>query len=372
MHTLGTTAALSESVVTILVVDDHNVGRYTKAHVLRDAGFRVSEAHTGEDALRMVARDRPTLVVLDVRLPDIDGISVCRKIKADPTTAGTMVLQVSAYYTSVEDQVSGLDSGADSYLPGDVSGPLLVAAVRAVLRTSRAEEALRQREERLKALQDLDQSHAELRALTGALVTAQEDERRRIARELHDDFAQRLALLEIDIAKLKASKPELGADLDTLSSQVSSLSHDIRHLSHGLHPSFLEDLGLEAALRALCDEFEQSHGLGARFEHKHGIHPIGPTTATTLYRIAQEALRNVVKHAGDACVTMRLGEIDGQCCLTVEDDGRGFDPAVHRSGPALGFVSMQERVMLLGGRMSVQSAEGKGTRVHIEIPCEPG
>ena len=372
MDTLGTAAALFESAVTILVVDDHHVGRYTKAHVLRDVGFRVSEAHTGRDALRIVAESRPTLVVLDVKLPDIDGISVCRQIKADPTTAGTMILQVSAYYTSVEDQVSGLDSGADAYLPGDVSGPLLVAAVRAVLRTSRAEEALRQREERLKVLQDLDQSHAELRALTRALVTAQEDERRRIARELHDDFAQRLALLEIDLAKLKGSNPELGADFDPLSAQVSSLSHDIRNLSHRLHPSLLEDLGLKAALRGLCEEFEHSHNLGVRFELTEGEHRIPPTTATTLYRIAQEALRNVVKHAGDACVTMKLYEKDGSCCLTVEDDGRGFDPAGPRGAPALGLISIQERVVLLGGRMSMRSAEGKGTRIEIEIPYGGG
>jgi signal transduction histidine kinase len=228
---------------------------------------------------------------------------------------------------------------------------------------------LRQREQRLQVLQDLDRSHAELRALSAALVTAQEDERRRIARELHDDFAQRLALLEIDIAKLKASKPEIGGDLDTLSAQVSSLSDDIRNLSHGLHPSFLEDLGLEAALRALCEEFEQSHGIGVRFEYKKGTLPLAAATVATLYRIAQEALRNVVKHAGDACVTMKLYEKDGHCCLTVEDDGRGFDPGTHRSRPALGLVSMQERVMLLGGRMSVHSAEGQGTRIEIEIPC---
>jgi signal transduction histidine kinase len=369
MGTCSTASATAESAVTILVVDDHHVGRYTKAHVLRDAGFRVSEAHTGKDALRAVVEDRPTLVVLDVKLPDIDGISVCRKIKGDPATAGIMVLQVSAYYTTVEDQVSGLDSGADGYLPGDLSGPLLVAAVRAVLRTSRAEEALRQREQRLQVLQDLDRSHAELRALTAALVTAQEDERRRIARELHDDFAQRLALLEIDIANLKASRPEIGGDLDTLSGQVSSLSHDIRNLSHGLHPSFLEDLGLEAALRGLCDEFEHSHSLGVRFEYKKGALPVAAAAATTLYRIAQEALRNVVKHAGDACVTMSLYEKDGHCCLAVEDDGRGFDPHSNRSGPALGLISMQERVMLLGGRMSIHSAEGQGTRIEIEIPC---
>jgi signal transduction histidine kinase len=150
---------------------------------------------------------------------------------------------------------------------------------------------------------------------------------------------------------------------------VTSLSHDIRNLSHGLHPSFLEDLGLETALRGLCDEFEESHGIGVRFEHQEGTQTMTAAAGATLYRIAQEALRNVVKHAGDACVTMKLYEKDGYCCLTVEDDGRGFNPGSHRSRPALGFISMQERVMLLGGRMSVDSAEGKGTRVEIQIPC---
>jgi DNA-binding response OmpR family regulator len=192
-----------EANTTLLVVDDQESARYVKSRILLRAGFQVLEATTGEEALRMVAEHRPALVVLDIRLPDIDGIAVCRAIKEDPSTADTMVLQVSAYYTSTEDQVHGFHSGADAYIPGDVAPGLLVAVVRALLRTRRAEQAARARQERLELVQALDRSQRQLRALTASLLAAHDEERRSIARELHDDFSQRLAFLEIALTNLR-------------------------------------------------------------------------------------------------------------------------------------------------------------------------
>lgn len=181
--------AAPEPSPTILVVDDYESARYARARVLSGAGFHVLESATGNDALQIVAEHSPVLVVLDIKLPDIDGMAVCRAIKENPATANIMVLQVSAFYTSTEDQISGLDSGADAYIPGDIAPSLLVCAVRALLRTSRAEAALRARQERMELLEALECSQAELHAATAALLTAQDDERRRIARELHDDFS---------------------------------------------------------------------------------------------------------------------------------------------------------------------------------------
>ncbi len=353
----------------MLVVDDYESGRYAKAHVLREAGFRVLEAATGKQALQIVAAEQPSLVLLDIKLPDIDGFAVCAAIKGDPDTARIMVLQVSAYFTSTRDQISGLDGGADAYIPGDIEPGLLVSTVRALLRTGSAEQALYEREKRLKLMEALERSERELRAVTAALLTAQEDERRRIAREMHDDFAQRLSVLEFSLTNLRSRSPALQSELKAITTQVQALSRDICDLSYNLHPSTLEDLGLDVALRRLCEDFERATNAAIRFAGAATGSRVPVTTATVFYRIAQEALHNVARHAGDARVTVALEEDAGQWRLTIEDDGCGFDPSLVRSKPALGLASMQERARLEGGGVEVHSVPGQGTRVRAWIPC---
>lgn len=361
-----------DSSATVLVVDDHRPVLYVKTRVLMQAGFRVLEARSGAEALRAVSESHPDLVVLDIRLPDIDGMTVCRAIKDNPETSSTMVLQVSAYYTSTDDQVEGLDSGADAYIPGDVAPSLLVAAVRALLRTRRAEEAVRDREERLQLVEALDESQERLRALTARLFTAQEEERRRIARELHDDFSQRMALLELDLSKLRQQAPTLDGPLSSVIAQISTLSQELRNVSHTLHPSGLDHLGLEASLRGLCEEFERAYGVALRFTASVGGVSIPSDVATVCYRIAQEALRNVVKHAGDARVTMKLVVEVNRLTLTIEDDGCGFDCMTDRAQAGLGLISMQERARLVGGRTTVRSAPKTGTSIEVCVPLSQG
>jgi two-component system CheB/CheR fusion protein len=351
------------------VVDDHQTGLYVKSRILATAGFQVFEATSGLEALALIAEQRPVLVVLDVQLPDMDGKDVCRAIKQNPETAGTMVLQVSAYYTSAEDQVQGLDSGADAYIPGDIAPALLVAAVRALLRTRRAEDAVRDREERVQLVEALDRSQQELRALAASLFTAQEEERRRIARELHDDFSQRMALLEMELTQLRRGSPELDEQLSSVIAQISALSQELRNVSHDLHPSGLEHLGLEAGLRSLCEEFERAHKLPIRFSYSEEGRRVSPPVATVLYRIAQEALRNVVKHAGDARVTMEVWVEADQLCLAISDDGCGFKMGAHSNQAGLGLISMQERARLVDGRVEVQSTPAKGTKVKVCVPA---
>src|SRR5262245_52397633 len=128
----------------ILVVDDNDVGRYTKMRVLRDAGYEVIEAATGDDALRLIAQCNPRLVILDVNLPDIDGLEVCRRLKADPATASVVVLQVSATHVREEDTVRALEGGADASLTEPLEPSVLVATVRALLRARLAEDAMRE------------------------------------------------------------------------------------------------------------------------------------------------------------------------------------------------------------------------------------
>ena len=219
--------------------------------------------------------------------------------------------------------------------------------------------------------QELRRTEAELQALTSSLLTAQEEERRRIARELHDDIAQRLAIIEIELTRLRQKTPAAETPLSSIIRRITALSTAIRNMSHDLHPSMLEGLGLEVALRGLCEEWERIGGV-VRCIAPPLSRPVPIAMATVLYRITQEALRNVQKHAGDARVTVKLSESEQSLHLLIADDGSGFDSAVgSSSATGMGLISMRERAALLNGRVTIRSAPGRGTIITANLPWPP-
>jgi PAS domain S-box-containing protein len=218
----------------------------------------------------------------------------------------------------------------------------------------------------------LRQSREELRRLAAGLFKAQEDERRRISRELHDDLSQRLAMLAVEVEMLGRDVPATAGlvrdRLQSLQDQVAGLSDDVRRTAYQLHPSVLEHVGLVAALRSHCSQISKQERLRARFIHR-GVPGLVPQEiALCLYRVAQEALRNAERHSGcsEASVTL-TGTREG-IHLSVEDRGSGFDPYLVRTQGGLGIVSMEERVRLTGGSVSIKSTPGDGTRIDVRIP----
>jgi PAS domain S-box-containing protein len=218
----------------------------------------------------------------------------------------------------------------------------------------------------------LDAAQDELRALAGKLMAAQEDERRRIARELHDSFGQQLAVLQTDLmdleSEIRPGAPQAQGAMERVRSRVSQVSVELRDLSHRLHPSVLEDLGLAAALRSVVQEFERVHDVRIIGEFTELDGTVPGTLATAIYRIAQEALHNAVKH-GDAgiSVVVRLWPAEGALHLTVEDNGRGFDPLAVQAKGGMGLVSMRERARLVGGAFEIE-AGSQGTQVRLTVP----
>jgi PAS domain S-box-containing protein len=227
---------------------------------------------------------------------------------------------------------------------------------------------------RRRAEDDLRASRQELQRLTGRLLEAQEVERRRIARELHDDINQTLAILAVDLDLLVQSPPGSAAGtaerMRELSARVKDLSSSVHDLSHQLHPSKLEHLGLVAAFRGLCKELGEYHGLKVSFAHFDVPERIPEATALCLYRIAQEALRNVIRHGDTDHAAVELGGSPDGICLRVSDEGVGFDPGAVKNG-GLGLVSMRERLSLAGGVISIDSRPAGGTRISVRIPCRP-
>jgi two-component system sensor histidine kinase UhpB len=218
----------------------------------------------------------------------------------------------------------------------------------------------------------------QLRALAARLITAQEEERSRVAREIHDDVGQQLAALAFGLREVRRRREEAdpgeGASLAPLEQAVETLAATIRGISHRLHPSVLEFAGLAAALRSHCGEAGASMGVQIHLEVGRGAERIPHDTALAAYRIVQEALRNVARHAGAANAWVAVSRGRGELWVRVRDDGRGM-----RSGPAtaggLGLVSMRERARLVGGSLRVTSPAAGGTCVEARLlvrEAQPG
>ena len=209
--------------------------------------------------------------------------------------------------------------------------------------------------------------------LAGRLITAQEMERARIARELHDDVCQRLAGLSIVLGgfrrRISESRPERDVDetLAMIQQTTSSLSNDVRHLSHELHSGVLQYAGLEAALKEHCSEFGRHHQLDISVNTTDSIGALDNAVALCLYRVTQEALANTAHHARARVAHVRLARSSHGVELDVVDDGVGFDPE-HRNGHGLGLQSIGERVRFAKGSVRIESQPGHGTRLSVRIP----
>jgi PAS domain S-box-containing protein len=213
------------------------------------------------------------------------------------------------------------------------------------------------------------------RELAGRLITSQEAERTRIARELHDGVCQDIAAVSVDMSHLR----QVGGDLRGAAAQEQLLSlqyrtagvaEALRLISHGLHPSVLHHIGLVAALQAHCAEVERQHRVHVRFHAAGGIEPVGSPVALSLFRIAQEALRNAAIHGHATQASLSLARLEATLVLTVTDDGQGFDPGAARRQGGLGLVSIEERARLVRGEVAIRSQPGHGTSVEVRVPVE--
>jgi signal transduction histidine kinase len=243
---------------------------------------------------------------------------------------------------------------------------LMVTEKAHLKRTARkAAAALQESEDALR------QSRAELRALTGSLLHAQEEERRRVSRELHDDVSQDVVKLQFDIEALEqALPPERTKEkqgLMAVRDDAARLSNDLRRIAYVLHPSTLDNLGLTGALSAYAAEFSKRTGIPVQFTTS-GVPEIIPQgIASAFYRITQEALRNIVRHSG-AASSLRLTGENSHLNLAIHDRGPGFDRHAVRGRGGLGLVSMEERARLIGANFQIATAPGEGVSIKLSAP----
>jgi signal transduction histidine kinase len=254
-----------------------------------------------------------------------------------------------------------------AYPFADVDGsPLVLGMGLDITDRKRAEEALRSSKEALR------KSKERYRNLAGHLLAAQEAERKRLARELHDDLSQRLAALAMEAETLGPQMSLLsGADnarLKEMKDKLVGLSTDVHAMSRRLHPSILDDLGLADAVASECAVFQERNKIAVNYQVKNIVREIPPKVAVCLYRIVQEALRNISRHAGATEVAISLVGENQAIRLSIRDNGIGFDPGLKIRQVGLGLESMKERAHLIGGDLSLTSHPGQGTVIEVRAP----
>jgi signal transduction histidine kinase len=289
------------------------------------------------------------------------------------------VLVARTLSRSVVRPIRLLSQQAATVRAGDLSKPITVSGdfeietlartldeARSKLNATLAElQAFNERlEEQVKARTAvIVQQDEQRRTLVRRMLAATEDERRRLARELHDEIAQLLTVIQLSLHRLDVDAPEL----ERASELLVRTQQEIHRIIHDLRPSLLDDLGLPAAMKSYAQEHLVSQGLQVSLEIEEGL-PSTPEVETVIFRIYQELVTNVLRHAKAEQVTIALESRDGKLVLDVEDDGGGFDP-VARAGGA-GMTGMRERAALVNGTIVFESEPGEGTHVRVEIPLQ--
>lgn len=323
---------------------------------------------TADAALRILSGTLPSHIQTPIQKPDFptfDWRELRRwNVSENSLPAGSTVL---FRQPGVWDRFKWVIVGGASVLL--VQTALISALLVSRARQRRAEQSLRESEGRLKV------AHATLSSLNRWLIQAQEQERSRVARELHDDVCQRMVLLAIDLQQFGDTLPESVAQargqVKGLCEQVRTLGRDVNEISHRLHSSKLGVLGLAAAAATFCEEIASRHHLGVEFVHNNVPAQLPDGVAINLFRVLQEALSNATKHSGASKYQVSLEGTNDGVQLEVVDDGCGFDVAVAMATSGLGLMSMQERLRLVNGEVSFESTPGAGTKVRAWVPWRP-
>jgi signal transduction histidine kinase len=328
--------------------------------------------------LRSARAKPPELILLDVRMPGIDGYEVRRRLKADPGTRDIPVIFLSAL-REPDEKLRGFELGAVDYIAKPYQPEEVLARVRTHVELRRLQSGLEVRvEERtaqlLEAQASLQESRLQFQELAGFLQTVREEERSCIARELHDELGQALTALRIDLGWLRGKCDRLGDPLVARAGEAYALVERtidaLRRISEGLRPGMLDVLGLAAAIEHHVSQFQERSGIACRLSMNREEYQIDDMLAIAIFRVVQESLTNVLRHAAADQLTVVIAEDENGIRIRVKDNGRGFQ--IPSGKKTFGLLGMRERVKMLGGSIEITSHPGQGSCIDALFPKQRG
>ena len=347
--------------VNILMVDDHPSKLLTYEVMLAELGENLIKANSGREALEQLLKTDVAVVLMDVSMPEIDGFELAGLIRQHPRFQRTAIIFISAVHLTDLDRVRGYQRGAVDYISVPVVPEVLRAKVSVFAELHR------------KALQ-LESLNHELRRLSSRLMTAQDEERRRFARELHDSIGQELAAAKIMLdSMVQLPLPPLDKDegISEVVEIVDRAIRQVRSMSHLLHPPLLDEGGLSSALRWFLEGLADRTGIQTSLDLQPAEFPrLVPNLERALFRIVQEALTNVFRHSEAHTARVTLLQKETSVLLTIRDDGKGVPEPITQLRPGslgVGIGGMRERARELGGELRMINAN-PGTIVEIFIP----
>ncbi|MGA7687282.1 MAG: response regulator [Terriglobales bacterium] len=366
----------------VLIADDNADMRQYLARLLSEH-YEIESVGDGQAAIEATRKDPPDLIVSDVMMPILDGFGLLKALREGEETRSIPVVLLSAR-AGEEARVEGLEAGADDYLIKPFSARELLARIGARLEIARLqrdresqlreshaelEHRVRERTEEL-----LNASH-ELRELSTRILQAQDEERRRIARELHDGAGQLLAALGMEVATLAMEREKLSSSAESALSSIESLIEqmvqDVRTMSHLLYPPLLDEVGLKSALQEYVSGFAQRSGIQVSLDLPAVLERLDREYELSLFRIVQECLTNIHRHSNSKTAQIRIARDGDTLTLEVQDEGGGMAAErlseIQARGSGVGIRGMRERVRQFSGTMSIQS-DSSGTQIKVVIP----
>jgi len=350
----------------ILLVDDEPKSLYALQQLLATLEQNLMIAQSGEEALRLALKNDFAVILLDVRMPGIDGFETARLIRSRERSRATPIIFLTAAADEMNSMFRGYEVGAVDYLMKPVVPEVLKSKVAVFVELHRKSERLRESEDKL-------------RRLAAHLISVREEERAHIAREIHDELGQVLTGLKMEVTWLarRLKEAPLIEKTDSMCKLIDSSVQTVRKIATGLRPEMLDDMGLVAAVGWQAKEFQKRTGIRARVKLPPESTKLDIDVATTMFRIFQEILTNVARHSRATRIDVELaigekaGEKAGEEKVTLEvaDNGVGIADADLNGKKSLGLLGMHERALLFGGEVKITGAGGEGTRVLVSIPA---
>jgi signal transduction histidine kinase len=360
-------------VASILIVDDDPGNLGALRELLQGPGQKLVLADSGEQALRCVLKEDFAVILLDARMPGIDGFETAKLIRERQRSRHTPIIFITGAYEDVGSIFRGYEVGAVDYIVKPLDARVLKSKV-AVFVELHAKNAALHREiaEHKLTEQRLRESEENLRALAARLQSVREEEQIRIAREVHDGLGQALTGLKMDLTwlagRLQADQDPLVKKAGSMFQLIDETIHSVRKIASGLRPELLDEVGLAAAIGWQAREFQQRTGIRCQVELPPNSDGLDRERSTALFRVFQEVLTNVARHANATRVDVSMRRDDACFTLEVRDNGKGIAAAALRDPRSLGLLGMRERVLPFDGSIEISGNRGKGTRVIVSLP----